>query len=134
MKNSTLLYLNAVSGFIFGVLMVLKYGFDLLPAIFLLWPILILIFSYFNEIRELKDYNHHIHYTVDGNIQVSGNSSIILHLVAYITLYFVPSLRSNSWTLLIAAIPLLAFLFVTKDYCERLGAMLAQNRFSPAES
>lgn len=134
MKNSTLLYLNAVSGFIFGVLMVLKYGFDLLPAIFLLWPILILIFSYFNEIRELKDYNRHIHYTVDGNIQVSGNSSIILHLVAYITLYFVPSLRSNSWTLLIAAIPLLAFLFVTKDYCERLGAMLAQNRFSPAES
>ena len=133
-KNSMLLYFNTISGFLFAVIMVLKYGFTLVPAMFLLWPTATMISSYFWEKHKLKNYNRHVHYTVDGNERVNGIVTIIIHPVAYLTLYFVPSLQSDSWTLVLVAIPLVAFLFVTKMYYDKLGVMLAQNRFNLTES
>ena len=114
--------------------MVLKYGFNVLTLMFLLWPIMSLIFSFWGNRHKLMDYNRHIHYTVDGNEQVNGLGIIIIHLVAYLTLYFVPTLEIASWEVVIIFIPLVTFLFASKMYHERFGAMLAQNRFSPTES
>ncbi len=134
MKNSTLLYLNALSGFIFAVLMVLKFGLSFEPEIFLVWPVSILILSYFWENHKLKDYNRHVHYTVDGNEQVNSIGVIILHLVAYLTLYFVPTLHLDRWeAYVIVGVPLITFLFALLSYYGRLGRMLAQNRVSHKE-
>ena len=133
-KNATLLYLNALSGLIFGVLMILKYGYSFVAGCFLVWPLSMLILSYFWEKHTLKNYNHHIHYTVDGNEQANGIGIMILHLVAYLTLYFVPTLLLDSWKLAIVYILLALFLFPSQIYFGRLGRMLAQNRFSPTES
>jgi len=133
-KNATLLYLNALSGFIFAVLMILKFGLSFVPGIFLMWPVLVLILIYLYERRKLNDYNRHVHYTVDGNEQVNSIGVIILNLVAFLTLYFVPTLQLDSWELVIAYIPLAIFLSALIVYYGRLGRMLAQNRFSQSVS
>jgi hypothetical protein len=114
--------------------MILKYGYSFIAGCFLVWPLSMLILNHFSEKRTLKDSNHHIQYTVDGDEQVNGIGIIILHLVAYLTLYFVPTLVLDLWELAIVYIILAIFLFSSQIYSGKLGRMMAQNRYEFLES
>jgi hypothetical protein len=112
--------------------MVVKYGFNVLTMMFIWWPILSLIFRFRKDRNILMNLDRHTYYPVDE--EVNGSGIFLVHLGAYLTLYLIPTLQIASWEIVIVFVPLVTFLFASNMYHERLGAILAQSRFGPAES
>ena len=135
MKNSTLLPLNACCGFIFTILMILKYGISFISGSFLIWPLAALIYGYIWEKYRGEDKNQLIHIPIGRDEQVNIIIFLIINPVAFLILFSVPVLQFGRLEeVLIVFLPLSVFLFVQMAYFGRLGRMLAHNSATQGES
>jgi len=136
--NTTLLGINAASGIIFIILMMVKFNSYIIGLSSLFFTLILLVLEYFGEGFKLRKKISTFRYSGDVFDRWINSGIFFLNLIIYIILIFYPTTSTDSIEgKLIILSPILLFIYVLYLDLGRLGRVLARKRFAdglPEES